>query len=97
MSESRDYLLTPSPGRPLHAIFVEVCDKYKVTALDMLGRRRPAYLAKPRHEFYWRAYNETASSLPEIGRFIGGRDHTTIMHGIKRHEARMAKVQGAEA
>lgn len=91
-TDDRDYLLASTPGTPLHVIFIQVCSKYNVSPTDMLSRRRLRRLAWPRQEFYWRARNETIASLPEIGRFIGGRDHSTVAYGSDRHEKRM---QGA--
>lgn len=46
-------------------------------------------VAVARQEFMWRARKETRFSLPQIGAFIG-RDHTTVLHGIRRHEERIA-------
>jgi chromosomal replication initiator protein len=74
---------------PLAVIIQQVARKYRVTCLDLLSDRRSRYVAWPRQEVMYRAYTETTMSLPAIGRHLGGRDHTTVMHGIKQHKLRM--------
>ena len=71
-------------------IIEEVCQKYGLRYDWIVSSRRARHIAWPRQEIMWRAANETAASLPMIGRMLGGRDHTTILHGIKRHQERTA-------
>lgn len=81
-----------SPARefcPLKRIVIECAEKHGVTYMAMLGKRRGRPVAWARQEAYWRCYNETGASFPEIGRAIGHRDHTTIITGKRRHEERM--------
>jgi chromosomal replication initiator protein len=68
-------------------IIKEVALKYGLTYAQLVSHRRHARLIPARHEAYFRAYKETSASLPQIGLAFGGRDHTTIMHGIRRHES----------
>lgn len=70
-------------------IVSEVCEKYQLTPELLLGHRRARAIAWPRQEIMYRASKETAASLPLIGRMLGGRDHTTVIYGIRRHEERM--------
>jgi hypothetical protein len=56
---------------------------------EMCSQRRWAPLALARHEFSWLAYRHSTRSLPEMGRALGGRDHTTILHGIRRFQKRI--------
>lgn len=72
----------------LAQIMFETCGKYNVTALDIRSSRRTRDIMIPRQEFYWRARYETEHSLPMIGRFCGGRNHTTILSGVKAHARR---------
>jgi chromosomal replication initiator protein len=44
----------------------------------------------------WLLKSMTSLSLPQIGRALGGRDHTTVMHGVRKHESRMLAA-GASA
>lgn len=76
----------------LALIFGQVADKHGLTIEMMLAHRRPRALAYARHEAYWRAYRETAATLPEIGRAYS-RDHTSIMYGIAQHERRLLAVR----
>jgi hypothetical protein len=66
-----------------------VCAGFGITELDLLSRRSGRTQAKPRQVGYWLARHTTSASLPEIGRAFD-RDHSTVMHGIKQVEARMA-------
>jgi Bacterial dnaA protein helix-turn-helix len=54
------------------------------------SKRRNLKYVRPRQAAYWLAHQETDSSSPEIGRRIGGRDHSTILHGITRAEELIA-------
>lgn len=81
-------LSTPQPNWRI--ICAEVCAKHDITAAELLSARRPVRLVMARHEAMWRLKNETSMSLPQIGRRLGGRDHTTVISGIKAHERRLA-------
>jgi chromosomal replication initiator protein len=52
----------------------------------MFSARRSRSIARPRQIAMYLAKNLTTSSYPEIGRKFGGRDHTTIMHAVKKIE-----------
>ena len=52
----------------------------------MLSARRSRSLARPRQIAMYLAKSITSRSLPEIGRKIGGIDHTTVMHAVKKIE-----------
>jgi chromosomal replication initiator protein len=51
---------------------------------DMMSARRAREVARPRQVAMYLAKKLTPRSLPEIGRRFGGRDHTTVMHAVKR-------------
>jgi chromosomal replication initiation ATPase DnaA len=57
-----------------------VSDASGVSVKDLLSPRRARQLARPRQVLMWLARKHTPYSLPEIGRSIGNRDHTTVMH-----------------
>lgn len=59
---------------------------YKVTTTEMLSQRRSAYLVRPRHVAMHLAKTLTLKSLPEIGRRMGDRDHTTVLHAVRKIE-----------
>lgn len=69
-------------------IVEEVAEKSGVTVLDILSHRRSQKVIHARHEVFWLARGRTKASLPQIGRVLGF-DHTTVLHGIRCHEARM--------
>jgi chromosomal replication initiator protein len=64
----------------------KVADYYAVKLSDMLSARRAREVARPRQIAMFLAKKLTPRSLPEIGRRFGGRDHTTVIHAVKRIE-----------
>ncbi len=67
-------------------IIRKVADHYNLRMTDLLSPRRARSVARPRQVAMFLAKKLTSKSLPEIGRSFGGRDHTTVMHGVKRIE-----------
>lgn len=63
-----------------------VSDYYNIRLSDMIGPKRVRSFARPRQVAMYLAKQLTSRSLPEIGRRFGGRDHTTVMHGVRRIE-----------
>jgi chromosomal replication initiator protein len=53
---------------------------------DIIGPKRLRSYARPRQVAMYLCKQLTSRSLPEIGRRFGGRDHTTVMHGVRRIE-----------
>lgn len=78
----------PSSMPRWKVIATEVAAKHKVRFSDMLSIRRTRAAVAARQEAFWRCREETSMSLPQIGRMFGGRDHTTVMHGIRKYEMR---------
>lgn len=62
----------------------QVADHYNIRLSDMIGPKRLRAFARPRQVAMYLCKQMTSRSLPEIGRRFGGRDHTTVMHGVKR-------------
>lgn len=78
--------MTPKKRITLREIAVEVAAKHRITLDDLVGHDRSVCYVHPRQEVYYRAYIECPHlSYPEIGRRMGGRDHTTIYSGVVRH------------
>lgn len=73
-----------------------VCRQYSIARGDMLSSRRTANIVQPRQIAMYLAKILTLRSLPEIGRRFGGRDHTTVLHGIRKIEA-LVKTDAALA
>lgn len=63
-----------------------VANHYNVKMSDMHSARRSVTIARPRQVAMYLSKQLTSKSLPEIGRKFGGKDHTTVMHAIKRIE-----------
>ena len=75
----------------------QVSDHYNIRLGDMIGPKRLRSFARPRQVAMYLCKHMTRRSLPEIGRRFGGRDHTTVMHGVKRiEELRHTDAQIAE-
>jgi chromosomal replication initiator protein len=64
----------------------KVAEHYNLKLNDLLSQRRAREVARPRQVAMYLAKKLTPRSLPEIGRRFGGRDHTTVMHAVKRIE-----------
>ena len=75
-------------------IIREVCEKHGIKLNEIMSVRRPTKITTARHEAFYRLKNETSMSYPQIGRVMGGFDHTTVLHGVKMHEKRMLKEAG---
>jgi len=69
----------------------KVSEHYNIRLSDMIGPKRVRTYARPRQVAMYLAKTMTSRSLPEIGRRFGGRDHTTVMHGVKRIEELKSK------
>jgi chromosomal replication initiator protein len=64
-------------------------EHYNVRLSDLIGPKRLRTIARPRQVAMYLSKQLTPRSLPEIGRRFGGRDHTTIMHGVRKIEELM--------
>ena len=64
----------------------KVSEHFSIRLSDMIGPKRVRTIARPRQIAMYLAKHLTTRSLPEIGRRFGGRDHTTVMHGVRRIE-----------
>ncbi len=64
----------------------KVSDHYNIRLSDLIGPKRLRVYARPRQVAMYLCKTMTSRSLPDIGRRFGKRDHTTVMHGVKRIE-----------
>ena len=69
-------------------------EHYGMKQADLISERRNRSIARPRQAAMWLAKQLTTRSLPDIGRRFGGRDHTTVLHAVRRIEA--LKVDDAQ-
>jgi len=88
-------LLSVSNGQiTVENIQKTVADFYKIKVADMYSKRRPANIALPRQSAMYLAKELTQKSLPEIGELFGGRDHTTVLHAVRKiTEARTKQTE----
>ena len=68
-----------------------VADFYKIKVADMYSKKRPASIARPRQIAMYLSKEMTQKSLPEIGELFGGRDHTTVLHAVRKIGAERQK------
>jgi chromosomal replication initiator protein len=68
-----------------------VADFYKIKVADMYSKKRPASIARPRQIAMYLAKELTQKSLPEIGELFGGRDHTTVLHAVRKISGERSK------
>lgn len=75
----------------MREIIDEVAIKHGLSVLDIISERRERHVVIARHEAMWRCKNETIFSFPRIGKVLGGRDHSTVIHGVKMHQKRLGE------
>ena len=85
--EMRDLIRPAEPKRVrIEDIQRVVARQYNVSRSDLLSSRRTANVVRPRQVAMYLAKVLTLRSLPEIGRRFGGRDHTTVLHAVRKIE-----------
>ncbi len=82
-----DILRTHDRKITVDEIMKRVAEFYNLRPADMLSPRRARPVARPRQIAMYFAKRLTTRSLPDIGRRFGGRDHTTVIHAVKRIES----------
>ncbi|HTV37482.1 MAG TPA: chromosomal replication initiator protein DnaA [Xanthobacteraceae bacterium] len=86
--EMRDLIRPAEPKRVrIEDIQRTVARQYNVSRADLLSSRRTANVVRPRQVAMYLAKILTLRSLPEIGRRFGGRDHTTVLHAVRKIES----------
>ena len=87
----RDLLSIQNRQISVENIQKTVADFYKIKVADMYSKKRPASIAHPRQVAMYLAKEMTKKSLPEIGELFGGRDHTTVLHAVRKVAADRTK------
>jgi chromosomal replication initiator protein len=91
----RDLVRTQEPKRvKIDDIQKLVASHYNISRADILSSRRTANVVRPRQIAMYLSKVLTLRSLPEIGRRFGGRDHTTVLHAVRKIEELSAKDKG---
>ncbi|MEL7346723.1 MAG: chromosomal replication initiator protein DnaA [Pseudomonadota bacterium] len=81
-----DLLRTAERKVTIDEIKRRVADHYNLRLSDLISARRARNVARPRQVAMYLAKTLTTKSLPEIGRGFGGRDHTTVLHAVRKIE-----------
>jgi chromosomal replication initiator protein len=92
----RDLLKSYDKYLSIEDIQKKVAEHFNIKLADMHSPRRARALARPRQVAMYLSKQLTSRSLPEIGRKFGGRDHTTVMHGVKKIEELLQLDPGLE-
>lgn len=87
----RDLLRANDRRVTIEEIQKKVCEYYNIRVADMHSPKRARAIARPRQIAMFLCKRLTSRSLPEIGRKFGGRDHTTVMHAVKKVEELIAQ------
>ena len=84
----RDIMMIASPKESTQMsarrIIREICEQYGVNHIDLISDRRTACLVRPRQHACYRLRTETTLSFPQIGKLMGGRDHTTAIASYRK-------------
>lgn len=96
VDETQGLLGAALRGGPERRITVDeiqktVADHFSLKQADLLSERRTRAVARPRQIAMWLCKQHTTRSYPDIGRRFGGRDHTTVLHGVRKIEELMAQ------
>ena len=96
VDETQTLLGSALRGGPERRITVDeiqktVADHFSLKQADLLSERRTRAVARPRQIAMWLCKQHTTRSYPDIGRRFGGRDHTTVLHGVRKIEELMAQ------
>lgn len=89
----------PKPLGGMGGLMSTVAAEYGLETSDFFSSSRKRYLAHARQDFMWRCRQvkwQTGAwrySLPQIGMFLGGMNHTSILHGVREHEKRRLKFR----
>tara|TARA_R110000868_G_scaffold19977_2_gene85201 strand:- start:2962 stop:4662 length:1701 start_codon:yes stop_codon:yes gene_type:complete len=92
----RDLLRCNDRKVTIEEIQRRVAEYYNVRLADMLSARRARAVARPRQVAMWLSKQLTTRSLPEIGRKFGGRDHTTVIHAVRKIDELRAADSGMD-
>lgn len=89
INEVIGHLLQPNDTKRIKIEDIQkvVARHYNVSKQDLLSNRRTRTIVKPRQVAMYLSKNLTPRSLPEIGRRFGGRDHTTVLHAVRKIES----------
>ena len=80
----KDFAINTRQNITLEKITNHICKFYGLQSDDLIGKKRPKNIAQPRQIAMYLCRIMTDSSLPKIGLYFGGRDHTTVIHAFEK-------------
>lgn len=95
LGNKKDETITVGSFHP-DEIINNICTYYKIKPTQLKSSKRDAFLVKPRQVAMYILKKELGLTYVEIGNILGGRDHTTIMHGVEKVENLMGKTKLSE-
>jgi len=86
---AREYLKLDERSEKIRSVTMEdvskvICDYYQVTQNDLIGKARLKEIIQARHMAMYLCYEQVKKTQKEIAQFFGGRDHTTVLHAVKK-------------
>lgn len=91
----RDIIWLPGSPKTAKQIIAHVAERRGMSVKEMLSQTRRRPVARARQEAMWELRQRTRLSLPAIAERLKLKDHTTVLHGVRAHEARLAAMQEA--
>lgn len=86
----------PGTEWKVHEVLLIVSAEAGVSTIDLKSERKSKKVCRARHVFFWLARRFTLRSYPFIGMTCGDRDHTTVMHGVRKIDAVVAGMASPE-
>lgn len=97
LSLFRGLIEVPDRKPSMREIAERVAAQYELSLADLRGPTKPRKIAHARQEAMAKIYAQGGLSNAQVGRFFGGRDHTTVVHARQQHARRVAEASGAGA
>jgi len=87
-SQAKGTAMLGAPASMTHAqrIIIAIAQKHQITIAELKGRRRQAHLVAARQEASYILTHDLGLSYPMVGRLLGGKDHTTILHAVNQYK-----------
>lgn len=96
MSEQFASLCLEPPTAPrvtMAEIAARIAEKHRITVADLKGPALRRAVSRPRQEAMFECRMSTIHSTTVIGKFFGGRDHTTVIYGVRAHADRLEQLE----
>lgn len=85
----KDSRADPRPCARWMPVIADVCRRHRVSPKELFQGFKDESIVPCRHEVWWTLRNTFGSSYPQIGQRMGGYHHTSILHGVRKHQERL--------